>query len=379
VARSRLWPLLSTLTVIALAELVKHIERPATREYVWRAIKMARKRKERGRKEMTCNGMKPVLAAAWLSLFVAMPAQAADTMKITVSALASGFGDYFIAIDRGYFAEEGIEGKIIQAGGNTATPALLSGDVQYSTSASIAISAILRGGELKIVYVNNDRVPYQLWTAMPSVQTLADLKGKRVGVETRGDTHELAMRAVFEDAKVDPSTVVFAPLANRAAIVAGVMSGALGGASLVTDEVERMRTIPNARLVADLQKVHLIAGGGVFSDAMLKNNRPLAERFMRAVVKARRRGQAHPEDVVASVLKRNASATAEQVQAAMAAQRPLNTKDGTIPVDVQRREIANRGEVMGIAADQRPAPDKMFDFSLLKEVNAKLDAEGWKP
>ena len=327
---------------------------------------------------MTCNGMKPVLAAAWLSLFVAMPAQAADTMKITVSALASGFGDYFIAIDRGYFAEEGIEGKIIQAGGNTATPALLSGDVQYSTSASIAISAILRGGELKIVYVNNDRVPYQLWTAMPSVQTLADLKGKRVGVETRGDTHELAMRAVFEDAKVDPSTVVFAPLANRAAIVAGVMSGALGGASLVTDEVERMRTIPNARLVADLQKVHLIAGGGVFSDAMLKNNRPLAERFMRAVVKARRRGQAHPEDVVASVLKRNASATAEQVQAAMAAQRPLNTKDGTIPVDVQRREIANRGEVMGIAADQRPAPDKMFDFSLLKEVNAKLDAEGWK-
>lgn len=319
------------------------------------------------------------LICALAVLVLATPAHAADKMKITITALASGFGDYFVAVDRGYFQAQGIEVEIIQAGGNTATPALLSGDVQYSTSASIAISAILRGGELRIVYVNNDRVPYQLWTATPAIQTLADLKGKQVGVETRGDTHELAMRSAFEDAKIDPATVVFSPLSNRAAIVAAVMSGALAGASLVTDEVERMRTIPNARLLYDLQNVHLIAGGGVFSDAMLKSNRPLAERFMLAVVQGRRRGAAHPEDVVAAVLKRNASATAEQVKAAMDAQRPLNTKDGTIPVEVQQREIANRSVVMGIAAADRPTADKMFDFSLLQEANAKLDAEGWKP
>lgn len=328
---------------------------------------------------MTCNLAKSALVGAWLSLSVAMPAHAADRMKITVTALASGFGDYFIAVDHGYFKDQGIDVDIVQAGGSIATPALLSGDVQYSTSASIAITAILRGGALKIVYVNNDRVPYQLWTAVPTVQTLADLKGKQVGVEAHGDTHELAMRAAFETAKIDPTDVIFSPLANRSAIVAGVMSGALGGASLVTDEVERMRTVPNARLVYDLQKVHLIAGGGVFSDAMLKNKRPLAERFMVAVVQGRRRAAAHPEDVVAAVLKRNAATTAEQVQAAMAAQRPLNTKDGTIPVDVQRREIANRSLVMDIATDQRPAPEAMFDFSLLKEAKAKLDAEGWKP
>lgn len=328
---------------------------------------------------MRCDLAKSVLAGAWLSLSIAMPAHAADKMKITVTALASGFGDYFIAADQGYFKGQGIDVEIVQAGGNIATPALLSGDVQYSTSASIAITAILRGGGLKIVYVNNDRVPYQLWTAVPAVQTLADLKGKQVGVETHGDTHELAMRAAFEEAKIDPAGVIFSPLANRSAIVAGVLSGALGGASLVTDEVERMRTVPNARLVYDLQKVHLIAGGGVFSDAMLKSNRPLAERFMLAVVQGRRRAAAHPEDVVAAVLQRNAATTAEQVQAAMAAQRPLNTKDGTIPIDVQQREIANRSLVMDIATDQRPAPEKMFDFSLLKEANAKLDAEGWKP
>jgi ABC-type nitrate/sulfonate/bicarbonate transport system substrate-binding protein len=205
------------------------------------------------------------------------------------------------------------------------------------------------------------------------------LKGKQVGVETHGDTHELAMRTAFEDSKIDPAEVIFSPLANRSAVVAGVLSGALGGASLVTDEVERMRTMPKARMLYDLQNVHLIAGGGVFSNAMLKNNRPLAERFMLAVMQGRRRAAAHPEDVVTAVLRRNPTVTAAQVQAAMEAQRPLNTKDGTIPLDVQQREIANRAEVMGITGDQRPTPDKMFDFFLLKEANAKLDADGWKP
>jgi ABC-type nitrate/sulfonate/bicarbonate transport system substrate-binding protein len=322
------------------------------------------------------------LWASFLPLIVMalpVPANAADMMRMTVTGLVSGFGDYFVAADRGYFAEENIDAQILQAGGNTATPALLSGDVQYSTSASIAISAILRGGELRIVYVNNDRVPYQLWTTVPAIQSLADLKGKQVGVETRGDTHELAMRQAFVAANVDPSTVVFTPLANRSAIVASLMTGALAGASMVTDEVERLKSVPNARLLFDLQAIHLIAGGGVFSESLLKENRPLAKRFMRAVIKGHRRGQAVPDDVIASVRKRNASLSSEEIRAAMQAQRPLNTKDGTISPEQQAQEITNRSAVLGIPPEKRRRPEEMFDFSLLKEVNAELDTQGWKP
>ncbi len=83
---------------------------------------------------------KLALTAVTLAVAGATSARAADPMKITVTGLVSGFADYFIAIDTGYFAEEGIEGEIIQAGGSTAIPGLLSGDVQFSTSASIATS-----------------------------------------------------------------------------------------------------------------------------------------------------------------------------------------------------------------------------------------------
>lgn len=74
------------------------------------------------------------------------PARANDQLKITVSGLVTGFANYFVAIDRGYFAQEGIDLDVIQAGGNVGTPALLSGDVFFSTSASIGLTAILKGG-----------------------------------------------------------------------------------------------------------------------------------------------------------------------------------------------------------------------------------------
>jgi NitT/TauT family transport system substrate-binding protein len=322
---------------------------------------------------------KAVVVAALLIVAQA-PAQAADKMKITVSGIFSAFSNYFIAIDRGYFAQEGIEVEVIQAGGGTATPALLSGDVAYSSSASVAITAILKGAELKIVFADNDHVPYQLWSGVPAIKTLEDLMGKQVGIENRGDTHELAVRRTFLEKGVDVSTIVFTPMQSRATIMAGVTSGALAAASVVQDEVQRLRLIPNAHMIANMQEiVHTITGGGVFSDKLLKDNRPLAKRFVRAMVKGRRHAIAHPDDMVAAVMKRDPAQTRDSVLQGWKDQEPLRTKDGTISPEAQKQEIAIRSELLGIAPEKRRTPEQSFDFSLIREVNAELDKEGWKP
>ena len=306
-------------------------------------------------------------------------ALAADPMRITIPGMISGFGDYFIAIDHGYFAQENIAAELVQAGGSTAIPALLAGDVQYATSPGVAISAMLRGGELKIIYVNNDHVPYQLWSLNADVKTLADLKGKQVGIETRGDTHELSIRRALVNAGMDPASVILTPLSNRGAVVAGVTSGSLAAASMMTDELERLRSNATAHMIFDLETIPLIAGGGVVSEKLLAENRPLVKRFLRAAIKGRRRADAFPDDVVTATRKRNAVQTPAEIRAAMESTRDLATKDGTISLDLQKQEIANRSEVLGIPSEKRRDPATMFDFSLLREVNAELDKEGWKP
>jgi hypothetical protein len=55
------------------------------------------------------------------------------------------------------------------------------------------------------------------------------------------------------------------------------------------------------------------------------------------------------------------------------------TKDGTLTREIQQAELDVRGELLGIPKDKLPPLDKVFDFSLVDEVNRELDAQGWKP
>ena len=148
---------------------------------------------------------------------------------------------------------------------------------------------------------------------------------------------------------------------------------------MILDEVQSLKSMPNARMLYDLRTVHLVSRGGVFATSTLTQHRDLAKRFMRAQIKGARRAAAFPEDVVASVLKRNPAMTRQRVLDAIAEDTPVDFPDGTIPLDLQKQEIANRSGYLGIPPAERRAPADVFDFALLREVNAELDKEGWKP
>ncbi len=72
---------------------------------------------------------------------------------------------------------KGIDVELVQAGGGVATPALIAGDLQFSGSPAAAISAILKGAKLKVLFITNDHAAYQLW-ARADIKTIADLKGQ---------------------------------------------------------------------------------------------------------------------------------------------------------------------------------------------------------
>src|ERR1700724_3248911 len=101
--------------------------------------------------------------------------------------VASSYIFFFSAIAKGSYKDEGLDLDVIEAAGGVATPALVSGDVQFSTSGSSAISAIMKGAKLKVLAVGEDRPSWQIWTTKPEIKTFQDLKGLRIGIFTRGE------------------------------------------------------------------------------------------------------------------------------------------------------------------------------------------------
>src|SRR3984957_16013349 len=185
-------------------------------------------------------------AIAALGAFATLPlagnASAAQQLAISVPATDVDQCAIFIAVQKGYFAAEGLDASITVAGGGVATPALLSGSTQASASPASALSAILRGGDLRILLVFGISPPYQLW-GDSTVHSLADLKGKTVGVQSRGDTFELSTRVALAQAGISADSVGFTPLGVGTTVGAALSNGAIAAMCTASVEVAKIRTL----------------------------------------------------------------------------------------------------------------------------------------
>ena len=75
----------------------------------------------------------------------ALAASAPENIRVSYATLSAAYMDHICAMDKGYFREEGLNIEVIRAPGGVATPGLLSGQFHFSSSASSAVSAAVRG------------------------------------------------------------------------------------------------------------------------------------------------------------------------------------------------------------------------------------------
>lgn len=320
------------------------------------------------------------LTAAALVL-AAGTAAAADHIKATVPQLnTTAYAMYSIAQDKGYFAAEGLDVEVVAAGGGVATPALISGDAQFTGSPGAAIPAILRGAPLKLVLVTQDHPSYQLWAGDPAIRSLADLKGRQIGVISRGDSTEAATRKVLIAAGVDPASVGFSAMSFPQARAMALMNGSLPAAALTFDDVAIVEHSGKAHLLADISStVAMVVGGAVTSDRMLQENRPLALRFLHALVKGMRYARANKEATIDIILRHAPNESREHYELVYDREQKTMTRDGTVSDALAQAAIDENGDVLGLPPEKRRSLADAVDFSLAREANRALDAEGWQP
>src|SRR5580698_10523682 len=172
-----------------------------------------------------CFGFRAIALCLMTLFALAAPSRAAEKVKITYVVPTVMYGDLLLGLDKGYFAEEGLDLELVAAGGGAATPALIAGDVQFSGSPAAAISAILKGAHLKVLYITSSNAAYQLW-AHADIKSLDDLKGQIVGVISRGGTTEIALRYYLAQHNLSGDYFSYAPLGNGTARMAAITSGA---------------------------------------------------------------------------------------------------------------------------------------------------------
>jgi ABC-type nitrate/sulfonate/bicarbonate transport system substrate-binding protein len=318
------------------------------------------------------------------ALAMAAPDAHARTLKITIAAKSPLYAPYFIAVDKGYYAAEGLTVEFVDAAGGVATPALLSGTVDVSTSSASALSAIIRGAPLKIIYTMANRLPDQLWTSRPELKTLRDLKGLTVGIASRGDTYEIALRSSLSAAGLPQNWIGYTPLGFAPAVrLSALISGSLPAVMITPIDLApalASGSLRKCHMMIDFMKIlQLPYTGAAVSDRLLKSDPALVEGFLRATIKGVRYALAFEPQTVAILHKRNPRLDPKAIGATYRVTVPTMTKAGTASDDLIRRDLAVRAAILNMDAKSLLPISKIYNYDLTRKVTAELDASGWQP
>jgi len=313
------------------------------------------------------------LVSAFSCLFC-FGAAFAEDISVSYPSFNPFYMDHLVAIDSGYMRQEGLNVEIVKAGGGTATQALLAGRLHFSSSAGSALSAGVRGGAVKIVYTNLSRVSYRLVSNKPELRTLQDLLGKKIAINTFGDTGHLATLLLLKQHRIDPKAVLFVAVRSEARFPAFV-SGSVDAAPLTPRDIDQVGRL-KGHVVADLAKeVQMVWNGVAVADKFLVENPLLVERFLRAIAKGREFARRYKEPTLAIVAKHSptpADALVRDYDAALASMTP----EGSVPEEVLKAEVATRAEITKVA--NPPDAATLYDYGIIKKIYAELK-RGWKP
>ena len=300
----------------------------------------------------------------------------AENIVVSLVTPSAAYMEHFVAIEKGYFREQNLNVEYIRAGGGIATPALMSGELHLSTSAGSALSAALRGGPLKIVYTNLSKPSYKFISTKPDLQTLKDLVGKKIAINTFGDTQHLALLLLLRKYNIPATSVLFIAMGRNETRFAAFKTATIDATLLLPRDVLQVGQ-SKGLVLADIGKeIQLIWSGAATSNKLLAENRGVVERFLAGAIKGREYARRFKDQTLAVVSKYDKSPR-DGIELDYDATISSMTAEGSVTDDVLRDEIATRAELTKLS--NPPNKEKLFDYSVVKKIYAELKASGWQP
>jgi len=320
-------------------------------------------------------GVLGYLLAAVLACSGAPAAGAADRVIIgNVSRTVEQLPNY-AANDKGFFAQEGIQGDVVLIGStDTLIQALIAGQVNVAiVDPTPAINAVERGASLKII---GGTVPIAAYTLVGcgKYKTIKELKGTTIGVVSLVSGSTIFLREMLKkeglELNRDYAIIQGGPTTQRLVSLKGCNTSAtmvLGGdlpraRELGYTEIARLHDyIPNLQFHSFIVDSRWAAA-----------NSALTVRYLKAMVRAMQWAHANKEESAELVSRRTGiplKYTRVNVDEYLA--QGIISRDGTVNRDGFQRLIDLMGERL-FKQPPYPAPEKYLDMSYLRRAHQEL-------
>jgi NitT/TauT family transport system substrate-binding protein len=247
--------------------------------------------------------------------------------------------------------------------------ALVAGEVHYHGLADSGLRLAARGMPIKAIFYGADRPMYYL-VSQKEIRSVADLKGKRVGVSQFGGTSDLSARLALRHYGVEPERdALIIQIGSEGTRVAALKAGSVSAIIVPVPAVVMLKRdgFNELSFVGDV--VEFASNGYTTTEQRIREHPQEVKKVVRALYRGLRFAKDNPEGTIGVIQKEwkvDSDVARESYKAIVKALNDdgiIGEKQLKVHFDIIRRSEKNLGEI---------PVEKVVDFRLLREVRREL-------
>ena len=279
---------------------------------------------------------------------------------------------FVIARDRGFFREEGLEPEFVFMKAIQTVQAMLAGGVDFGTATGTAISAAVNGADVRVVFALSDKPSFDM-ISLPSITSVAQLRGKKLGISAPGSLTEIIARQILIANKIPLDQVTMLPLGTSDITWVALKAGTIDATMLQIPQ-NFIAVDEGFRKIAAGADVYRAVQGGLTTTKAVINEKPeLVTKVIRATHKALRLFRNDKKYGIEFIrgpfldMGKDRDKYAERVYEAAVG---YLSASGTVDEKLQREMITTAAQRTKLA--QPPPPERVFDFSFAQRAGENL-------
>jgi len=316
-----------------------------------------------------------MIALAILLVFLISPVNAAqpalETVRIGIPGKLVDFAPFFVGIKTGIYRQEGLEPQFIVMRSGIIVPALLSGELDYTTIYGSTIRSAVSGLPVKIIATLITKQSFFLY-AQPEIKRVQDLKGKRIAISGFASSTDKAAREAIKPAGLEAlRDVTLIAMGDTSVRFQSLVSGAIEAAILtppytVMAEQKGMRNLVwLGDILGDTP-----SNGLSTSSKKLKERPDQVQRFLRASLRSMIYTRERKQEALPILMKEFPGLERNTLAGTLDFYLKAMSPDGRVSDTVVQELINEQRELLGVKTEVPLS--QVADFGPLNRVVKEL-------
>ena len=314
-----------------------------------------------------------VLSGVWA--FAAFSAENPDKVtriRMGLAARSTTSMPFFVAKERGFFREEGLDVELIVMQAIQTIQATMGKSLQFASATGSAVSAAVNGADIKVILAVTDRPSFDL-IAQPNITNIQQLRGKKIGTGGVGSLAEILSRRILTANNVRPEEVTILATGPSHVTYMSLKAKVIDAAPLQMPLTFTAQDEGFRKLAAAGDVYQSVQGGLATTKAVLTEQPEMVTKVVRAMLRAIRLIKNDRKYGIEFIkgpwldLGKERDKIAARVYDVAA---PDLLENGIVSDEIQRQMIADASS--RIKPAHPVLPEQAFDFSIARKISATL-------